>query len=654
MAKLASLPMVPSRNLETRNNGNNGHDDINSSNEVARRRQLAKNQAEEKKRARTAAKSQQLAERLAAATQEISGTIEESGVAIKELGKAMDLISTTAQEAASSTEESLSAVIQIEKSTTLASTKARESLTRVEKARDLITVTTSEIETLIQGVKESAEINLASAKMVAELEKQADQIGAIVQTVVGIAKQTNLLALNAAIEAARAGEHGRGFAVVADEVRNLAETSENSARDIRELVDNIKKEVTLVSTDITRAGETAQGEVEKAAQITSGLKKIGEDADIVKKGSIEINNNGDEIASAVAQFKKGTEQIAKVAQDQAAAVEEVTRSVDEQSKALSEMDGSSNSLSEMADDLRSSTNQNKSSEDLASAAEELSATAEEGNRAAEQISEVINSLATAAEEQRAAAEESARAGELILKMAQGIKQNSETSAKTVENLVEALSRNKLNMDALITGINSSAETNRKSIENIISLENSTARIDKIVDAISNVTIQTNLLAVNGAIEAARAGEYGRGFAVVAADVRSLAKDSAANADKIKDLVKGIQKQVAKVVVDVEQSGNKARQEVERSKKTTENLNAIEQDVQIVGTSISDIAVASEEMLAAITQANNGVQQIGKASDAAASAIAQAASSSQQQSHGMAELTTAVEEVSALADEMQNM
>jgi methyl-accepting chemotaxis protein len=571
MAKLASLPQGKSPTLEMRNNG---HDNGDSSNEIARRRQLAKSQAEEKKRARTAAKSQQLAERLASATQQIAGTIEESGIAIKELGKAMDLISTTAQESASSTEESLTAIIQIEKSTAIASTKARESLTRVEKSRDLITQTTSEIEVLIQGVKESAEINLASAKMVLELEKQADQIGAIVQTVVGIAKQTNLLALNAAIEAARAGEHGRGFAVVADEVRNLAETSENSARDIRELVDNIKKEVTLVSTDITSAGETAQGEVEKAAQITLGLKKIAEDADLVKKGAAEINNNGDEIASAVAQFKKGTEQIAKASQDQAAAVEEATRSVDEQSKALNEMASSSSSLSEMADDLRSSTNQDKSAEELASAAEELSATAEEGNRAAEQISEVINSLAATADEQRSAAEESARAAELILKMAQGIKQNSETSAKTVENLVEALSRNKVNMDGLITGINSSAETNRKSIENIRSLENSTARIDKIVDAISNVTIQTNLLAVNGAIEAARAGEYGRGFAVVAADVRSLAKDSAANADKIKDLVKGIQKQVAKVVVDVEQSGTKARQEVERSKKTTDNLNII--------------------------------------------------------------------------------
>ena len=109
---------------------------------------------------------------------------------------------------------------------------------------------------------------------------------------------------------------------------------------------------------------------------------------------------------------------------------------------------------------------------------------------------------------------------------------------------------------------SAAEASLKSAANIKSLEERTRLIDKIVDAIVNVTIQTNLLAVNGSIEAARAGEYGRGFAVVAADVRNLAGESSENADKIKDLVPQHPEQIVTVANDIEASGREAAAEVE--------------------------------------------------------------------------------------------
>jgi methyl-accepting chemotaxis protein len=85
------------------------------------------------------------------------------------------------------------------------------------------------------------------------------------------------------------------------------------------------------------------------------------------------------------------------------------------------------------------------------------------------------------------------------------------------------------------------------------LELVSRKIDKIVDAITQVSIQTNMLAVNGSIEAARAGEYGKGFVVVATDIRNLAHDSAENADRIKDLVKSIQDQIAFVGRDLSRS-----------------------------------------------------------------------------------------------------
>ncbi|WP_249033692.1 methyl-accepting chemotaxis protein [Helicobacter cholecystus] len=125
------------------------------------------------------------------------------------------------------------------------------------------------IEETTNNMKQIAEMMQTSSSLVGSLGSQSDEITSVIQTIKDIADQTNLLALNAAIEAARAGEHGRGFAVVADEVRKLAErtsksiteitTTINSIRDVTgQVVDNIKTSIEQVDDGVKLAGEAKE------------------------------------------------------------------------------------------------------------------------------------------------------------------------------------------------------------------------------------------------------------------------------------------------------------------------------------------------------------------------------------------------------------
>ena len=213
--------------------------------------------------------------------------------------------------------------------------------------------------------------------------------------------------------------------------------------------------------------------------------------------------------------------------------------------------------------------------------------------------------------------------------------------------------NKTSVDAIIRGISASAESSKVSIKQIKDLELVSRRIDKIVDAITTVSIHTNMLAVNGSIEAARAGEFGKGFVVVATDIRNLAQDSATNADRIKDLVKAVQDQIALVGRDLAEIAMVALSEVEKAKVSTANLASIETDIAVVLTGTQEILSASAEIATATGQVKKGVEQIASAAQEAEKASTEAATAAKQQSQGAEDLSTAIEEIASLADELQS-
>ncbi|HON57143.1 MAG TPA: methyl-accepting chemotaxis protein, partial [bacterium] len=216
-----------------------------------------------------------------------------------------------------------------------------------------------------------------------------------------------------------------------------------------------------------------------------------------------------------------------------------------------------------------------------------------------------------------------------------------------------LAKNKENVDNLIANILSAAQAATESAKNIKELENRTRMIDKIVEQIVIVTIQTNMLAVNGSIEAARAGEYGRGFSVVAADIRALATDSAENADKIKDMVRAIQYQISTVANDIENVAKITYMQVENSKKSTTNLLTIEKEIVNVEELSKGIQENAEESLKALKEAKTAVDQISIAAKETEKAAVEAQQAASEAKKALQEISTAIEDIASQADEMQN-
>jgi len=220
----------------------------------------------------------------------------------------------------------------------------------------------------------------ATAEKVRELGRHSQKVGDIVQVISDIAEQTNLLALNAAIEAARAGEHGKGFAVVADEVRKLAERSAASAKEIAALITDMQAGIEEAVEAMQLGTREVEVRMEQARQAGQALEQILGALEATDQQVQRITQEAQSLAERVELVMRAVEGVARITEENTAATEEMAAQSEE-------VMGAMESISAVA-------------EETAASSEEVSAAAEEMHASIEQVAGSVRSLARMAAELR--------------------------------------------------------------------------------------------------------------------------------------------------------------------------------------------------------------------------------------------------------------
>lgn len=268
---------------------------------------------------------------LASATFELNNTADQMATSAEEVAAQAGTVATASEEMAATSND-------IASNCHLAAQSAQQAVNTTQKGFDVVKYT-------VDGIRNRGERTKENAQAISSLGERSDQIGAIVATIEDIADQTNLLALNAAIEAARAGEQGRGFAVVADEVRALAERTTRATKEIGEMIKAIQNETKQAIVSMEEGVKGTEKGATEANQLETALQEIMEQVNSV---TMQIS------------------QIATAAEEQTATTNEITNNIhriseiiEGTSKGAHDTATASSSLSDMGETLRQLVSQFK-------------------------------------------------------------------------------------------------------------------------------------------------------------------------------------------------------------------------------------------------------------------------------------------------------
>jgi methyl-accepting chemotaxis protein len=293
----------------------------------------------------------------------------------------------------------------------------------------------------------------------------------------------------------------------------------------------------------------------------------------------------------------------------------------------------------------------ESTSQVSAASEELSASSEQSTRAAEQVSAMAQSAAAGASNQLASSEDVLASMQQLSAGLNQVSQNGREMNGLTQQALHATTNGSQKVSMVVEQMNQIQTSVAETSKRISKLGNLSNEISSILELITSISDQTNLLALNAAIEAARAGEHGKGFAVVADEVRKLAEGSRKSAQQITKMIYEVQKETGQAVSSMQDGQERVEIGIQYTKDVSEAFISIQQLNEKVSNTVMEVAAAIEQMTNVSGQVLSSVTEVSEIAKESARFSEESSAANEEQLATMEEVTASASSLALLAEEL---